>query len=118
MHGLHLHNSQIQHPYYPKLLVQSRDESTDKPKLHICLDPTNLTDKPKLHICLDPTNLNKAIIHEPYCFQTPEDIAHKLSGATAITVLNCSKGYWHQPLDDESSFLTTFNTKISNSDLQ
>ena len=35
-----------------------------------------------------------------------------LSGATVITVLNCSKGYCNQPLDDESSFLTTFNTKI------
>ena len=68
--------------------------------------------KPKLWICLDPTNLNKAIIHEPYCFWTPEEIAHKLTSATVITVLNCSKGYWHQLLDDESSYLTSFNTKI------
>ena len=52
------------------------------------------------------------IIHEPYCFQSPEDIAHKLTGATVITVLDCSKGYWHQLLDDESSYLTTFNTEI------
>ena len=52
------------------------------------------------------------IICEPYCFRTPEDIAHKLAGTTAITVLNCSKGYWHQLLDDESSYLTTFNTEI------
>ena len=58
------------------VLVESTDKSTGKPKL--C-------------ICLDPTNLNKAIIHEPYCFHTPEDIAHKLSGATVITVLNCSR---------------------------
>ena len=79
------------------ILVESKDKSTGKPNL--C-------------ICLDPTNLNKAIIHEPYCFCTPEDIAHKLSSATVITVLDCSKGYWHQLLDDESSFLTTFNTKI------
>ena len=68
--------------------------------------------KPKLWIYLDLTNLNTAIIHEPYCFWTPEDIAHKLVGATVITVLNCSKGYWHQLLDDESSNLTTFNTEI------
>ena len=80
------------------ILVESQDKNTGKPKL--C-------------ICLDLTNLNKAIIHEPYCFHTPEDIAHKLSSATVKTVLNCSKGYWHRPLDDESSFLTTFNTKIS-----
>ena len=70
------------------------------------------TIKPNLCICLDPTNLNKTIIHEPYCFCTPEDIANKLSSATVIAVLNCSKGYWHQPLDEESSFLTTFNTEI------
>ena len=80
------------------ILVESKDKSTGKPNLHICLDPTNL---------------NKAIICEPYCFCTPEDIAHKLSGATVITVLDCSKGYWHQPLDDQSSFLTTFNTELS-----
>ena len=79
------------------ILVESTDKSTGKPKLQICLDLTNL---------------NKAIICEPYCFETPEDIAHKLAGATVITVLDCSKGYWHQMLDEESSYLTTFNTKI------
>ena len=79
------------------ILVESTDKSNGKPKLQICLDPTNL---------------NKAIIHEPYCFWTPEDIAHKLTGATVITVLDCSKGYWHQLLDDESSYLITVYTKI------
>ena len=81
-------------------------------QLHLVESTDKSTDKPKLQICLDPTNLNKAIIHDPYCFQTPEDIVHKLAGATVITVLDCSKGYWHQPLDDESSYLTTFNTEI------
>ena len=80
------------------VLVETKDKSTGKPKMKICVAPTNL---------------NKAIIHEPYCFCTPEDIAHKLSGATVITVFDCSKQYWHQPLDEESSFLTTFNTEIS-----
>ena len=70
------------------------------------------TGKPKLHICLDLTNLNKAIIHEPYCFQIPADIAHKLCSAAVITVLDCCKGYWHQPLDDEYHYVTTFNTEI------
>ena len=31
----------------------------------------------KLRICLDPTNLNKAVIHEPYCSNTPEDMQCK-----------------------------------------
>ena len=66
----------------------------------------------KLRICLDPTNLNKAIVHEPYHFRTPEDIAHLLAEACVMTVCNCKKGYWHQKLDEASSYLTTFNTEL------
>ena len=70
--------------------------------------------KLKLRICLDPKNLNKAIVHEPYQyhFRTPDDIAHHLAGACVITVCDCRKGYWHQQLDEASSFLTTFNTEL------
>ena len=66
----------------------------------------------KLCICLDPTNLNKVITREPYHFRTPEDIAHLLADACILTVCSCKKGYWHQKLDEASSFLTTFNTEI------
>ena len=65
------------------MLVETKDKSTGKPKL--C-------------VCLDPTNLNKAIIYETYCFGIPEDIAPKLTGATIITVSDFSKGYRHQCL--------------------
>ena len=68
--------------------------------------------KPKLRICLDPTNLNKAIVQEPYHFKTPKDISHLLADATVLTVLDCKKGYWHQELDEASSYLTTFNTEF------
>ena len=51
--------------------------------------------KLKLRICLDPTNLNKAIVHEPYHFKTPENIAHLLADACVITVIDCRKGFWH-----------------------
>ena len=66
----------------------------------------------KLRIFLDPTNLNKAIVREPYHFKTPEDIAHLLADACIMSVYNCRKGYWHQELDEMSSFLTTFNTEF------
>ena len=66
--------------------------------------------KLKLCICLDPTNLNKAITREPYHFRTLEDISHLLGDASIMTVCDCKKGYWHQKLDDASSYLTTFNT--------
>ena len=66
----------------------------------------------KLRNCLDPTNLNKAIIREPYHFKTPEDIAHMIAEACTMTVLDCCKGYWHQQLDEQSSYLTTFSTEF------
>ena len=66
----------------------------------------------KLRICLDPTNLNKVIVKEPYHFKTLEDIAHLLADACIMSVCECKKGYWHQELDEASSFLTTFNTEL------
>ena len=66
----------------------------------------------KLRICLDPTNLNKVVKRELYHFRTPDDIAHLLADACILTVCNCKKGYWHQTLDEASSYLTTFNTEI------
>ena len=66
----------------------------------------------KLRICLDPTNLNKAIVHGQYHFKTAEDIAHLLAEACVITVCDCRKGYWHQQLDEASSFSMMFNTEL------
>ena len=66
----------------------------------------------KLCICLDLTNLNKTITRETYHFRTPEDTSHLLADACIMTVCNCKKGYWHQQLDEASSFLATFNTEI------
>ena len=68
--------------------------------------------KLKLLICLDPTNQNKAIVCEPHHLKTPEDIAYLLADACVITVSDCRKGFWHQQLDEASSFLTTFNTEL------
>ena len=51
-------------------------------------------------------------MHEPYHFKTPEDIACLLAEACVITVFDCGKGYWHQQLDEVSSFFTTFNTEL------
>ena len=62
----------------------------------------------KPRICLDPKNLNVAVIREPWFSKTPDDIAHLLADACIITTTDCTKGFWHQPLDEESSYLTTF----------
>ena len=63
-----------------------------------------------LRICLDPKDLNKAIRREHYPLPTIEDVATLLHGAKLFTILDVSKGFWHVPLDEQSSFLTTFHT--------
>ena len=64
----------------------------------------------KLRICLDPRQLNKAIQREHYPLPTIEDVATRLHGAKVFTKLDVRNGFWHVKLDEESSYLTTFNT--------
>ena len=58
----------------------------------------------KPHICLNLNVLNKAIHQEIYLLPLIEDVATHLHGAKVL------KGFWHLELDEESSFLSTFNT--------
>ena len=64
----------------------------------------------KLRICLDPRQLNKAIQREHYALSTIEDVATRLHGAKVFTKLDVRNGFWHVKLDEESSYLTTFNS--------
>ena len=47
---------------------------------------------------------------EPYITHTPDDVYHKLANAKYITVIDFKKSFWQFLLDEESSYLTTFNT--------
>ena len=64
----------------------------------------------KLRICLDPQDLNRAILREHYPLPTIEEVATRLHGAKVFTVLDVRHGFWHVPLDNKSSFLTTVTT--------
>ena len=77
---------------------------------YVIIESEGKKGKQKLQICLDPTPLNKAVIREPYHTQTQEDIYPHLHKAKYITVVDFHKGYWQVPLDEESSYLTTFRT--------
>ena len=63
-----------------------------------------------LRICLDPKDLNKYIKREHYTTPTIEEIRAKSSGAKVFSVVDVKCGYWHVELDEQSSYLTTFNT--------
>ena len=64
----------------------------------------------KLRICLDPKDLNRAILWEHYPLPTIEDIATRLHGAKVFTKLDLQSRFWHIVLDENSSYLTTFQT--------
>ena len=64
----------------------------------------------KLRVCLDPQDLNKAILRPHYPMRTLDDVMPQLSGARYFTKLDARSGYWAIKLENQSSFLTTFNT--------
>ena len=64
----------------------------------------------KLQICLDPKDLNRAISREHHVIPTLEEILPKLSGAKFFSIVDAKCGYWNVELDNESSYLTTFNS--------
>ena len=77
----------------------------------VIVEGTDKLGRLKPRICLDPKNLNIAVIREPWFSKTPDDIAHLLADACIITTTDCTKGFWHQALDEESSYLTTFGAE-------
>jgi hypothetical protein len=70
------------------------------------------TQKPngRWRICLDPKDLNKAIKRTHHHTPTLEEITHQFAGSTVFSKVDARHGYWSVQLDEESSFLTTFNS--------
>lgn len=64
----------------------------------------------ELRICLDPRELNKALQREHYTIPVLEDVLHQLSDSSVFSKLDLKSGYWHIALDEDASFLTTFQT--------
>ena len=64
----------------------------------------------KTRVCLDPKDLNQYIMREHYPMSTVEEVAARMQGATIFSWIDASSGYWQIPLDEESSYLTTYNT--------
>ena len=64
----------------------------------------------ELMVCLDPRNLNKVLTRERYPLPTLDEMLPRLSQSRVFSKVDCSSGYWHCELDEESSLLTTFIT--------
>lgn len=89
-----------------KGIIAKVDRPTDWVNSIVCVTKPN----GKIRLCLDPKDLNKAIKRPHYYTPTLEDVLPKLSGAKYFSILDARCGYWNIQLDDESSYLTTFNT--------
>ena len=63
-----------------------------------------------LHVCLDLGDLGGAMVRGHCKVPTLDEICHPLSGATCFSKLNTMDGFWSIHLDENSSYLTTFNT--------
>ena len=64
----------------------------------------------KIRLCIDPKDLNEAVKREYYPMKTVEDVLTRLPDAKIFSTLDATSGFWKIPLDEESSFLTCFNT--------
>ena len=64
----------------------------------------------KTRVCLDSRHLNQHIMREHYPMPTVEEVAARMPRATVFSCIDASSGYWQIPLDEESSYLTTYNT--------
>ena len=82
-------------------------------KIYVIVEGTDKFGRLKPRICLDPSNFNVAVICEPWFSKTLDDIAHLLADACIIATTDYTKGFLHEALDEESSYLTTFGMQMS-----
>jgi hypothetical protein len=64
----------------------------------------------KTRLCIDPKDLNQALQRSHYPMKTLEDNLPDQSKAKVFSVVDVKDGYWHVKLDEQSSFLTCFNS--------
>ena len=65
-----------------------------------------------VRICLDMKKLNSAVKRPHYMLPNLDDIAPELRGSKYFTTLDAASGFLQVPLEEESSYLTTFITPI------
>ncbi|XP_064629251.1 uncharacterized protein K02A2.6-like [Lineus longissimus] len=64
-----------------------------------------------IRLCIDPGPLNKALRREHYQLPIIDDVLPELTNAKVFTKLDLANWYWHCVLDEESSYLTTMQTR-------
>ena len=63
-----------------------------------------------LRVCIDPKPLNRALQRSTYYMPTIDDVLPKLINVKVFSTTDAKSAFWHLKLDEESSYLTTFET--------
>ncbi len=63
-----------------------------------------------IRVCIDPRPLNTALKRERHQMVILDEILPELAKEKVFSTVDLRSGYWHCPLDLESSMLTTFST--------
>ena len=65
-----------------------------------------------LRLCIDSRPLNTALKCSEYPIPTVDQLLTEISNAKVFTLADIKSAFWHVPLDEPSSLLTTFNTPV------
>ena len=63
-----------------------------------------------LRLCIDPKPLNRALQRSTYYMPTIDDVLPKLANAKVFSTVDAKSAFWMLKLDEQSSYLTTFET--------
>ena len=63
-----------------------------------------------LRVCIDPQALNRTLMRERHPLLVIDDILPEISKARVFSKMDLKNAFWHCVLDEESSYLTTFQT--------
>ena len=64
----------------------------------------------EVRICIDPRYLNEALLRPHYPMRTVDDVLSRVPEGKVFAVFDMKSGFWHIPLSEQSSYLSTFNT--------
>ena len=91
-------------------IIEKVSEPTD------CVSAPTIVNEPSakngLRLCIDSRPLNTAIKRSEYPIPTVDQLLTEISNAEVFTLAYIKSAFWHVPLDEPSSLLTTFNTPV------
>lgn len=68
--------------------------------------------KNRLRLCIASRPLNTALKRSEYPIPTVDQLLTEISNAKVFTLADIKSAFWHVPLDEPSSLLTTFNIPV------